>query len=217
MASKKKLAPFLVLTGVTGAAAAFLKKRGAKAGDVAQQAADKAPDQVKQAAAKAAEVASDAVERAREQAEPLKQAADKAVGGDGAPDGADRGERRYAAPAEAGSQPPQPDSGDTPSSGSPVVDAPASESPELATPDRPHGDAVMPDTSNDDPLVREAEAAAAADAGSIGGNAAQMAQDDPAFPGDPERRPVIEGSGDPDEQTLEEHDRELGGNRETQP
>jgi hypothetical protein len=75
----------------------------------------------------------------------------------------------------------------------------------------------MPDTSADDPLVREQEQAAAADAGAIGGNVDQMAQDEPGFPDDPARRPVIEGSGDTDEQTTEEYDRELGGNRETQP
>jgi hypothetical protein len=42
---------------------------------------------------------------------------------------------------------------------------------DLATPpaDLPH-DVAVPDTSADDPAVREAEAAAAADAGSIGGS-----------------------------------------------
>jgi hypothetical protein len=129
-------------------------------------------------------------------------------------------ERRYAAPAEAGSQPPR-TSGDTPPSGSPIVDAPPSASDPspadpLATPDHaPPGDAVMPDTSGDDPLVREQEAAAAAEAGSIGGNVDRLAQDEPGFPEDPAARPVIEGSGD-DEETFEERDRELGGNRQTE-
>jgi hypothetical protein len=74
----------------------------------------------------------------------------------------------------------------------------------------------MPDVSDDDPAVRDAEAAAAADAGAIGGNADVLANDEPGFPTDPARRPVIEGAGDPDEQTLEDYDRDLGGNRETQ-
>jgi cytoskeletal protein RodZ len=60
--------------------------------------------------------------------------------------------------------------------------------------------AVIPDVSNDDPLVREQEAAAAADAGSIGGDPDTVTAD-----ADPEMRPVIEGSGD-SEETFETTD-----------
>ena len=54
--------------------------------------------------------------------------------------------------------------------------------------------AVMPDTSADDPLVREQEEAARADAGSIGGEADTVTADV-----EPEMRPVVEGSGDSEE------------------
>ena len=76
---------------------------------------------------------------------------------------------RYAAPAEAGSQPP------TEAGGTPEDDPQATVTRSVPAEDlhtKPHdlpGDAVMPDTSADDPAVREAEAAAAADAGAIGG------------------------------------------------
>ena len=52
-------------------------------------------------------------------------------------------------------------------------------------------EAVMPDTSADDPVVREQEAAAAEDAGSIGGEADSATAD-----AEPEMRPVVEGAGD---------------------
>src|SRR5690348_10183094 len=71
---------------------------------------------------------------------------------------------RYAAPAEAGAQPATP-----PAKPEPRDDKPAEE---LRT--KPHDlpeDVVMPDTSASDPLVREAEDAAAADAAAIGDNA----------------------------------------------
>ncbi len=55
-------------------------------------------------------------------------------------------------------------------------------------------EAVMPDTSSDDPLVAEQEDAAAADAGSIGGDPDTVTADV-----DPEMRPVVEGSGDTEE------------------
>lgn len=53
---------------------------------------------------------------------------------------------------------------------------------------------VVPDTSADDPLVRQAEKAAAAEAASIGGPADTVTAD-----ADPEMRPVVEGSGDSEE------------------
>lgn len=60
------------------------------------------------------------------------------------------------------------------------------------------GDGVVPDTSDDDPLVRREENAAAAQAGSIGGEADTVTGDV-----EPEMRPVVEGSGDAEE-TFEE-------------
>lgn len=58
----------------------------------------------------------------------------------------------------------------------------------------PTGDGVVPDTSDDDPLVRQQEAAAAAEAGSLGGPADSVTADV-----EPEMRPVVEGSGDAEE------------------
>jgi hypothetical protein len=75
-------------------------------------------------------------------------------------------------------------------------------------------DAVKPDTSIDDPLVKEETEKAAAEAGAVGGNVQQMAADEPGFPSDPEMRPVEEGAGN-DAETAEQVDAELGGNRET--
>ncbi|HEX8054753.1 MAG TPA: hypothetical protein VF517_17325 [Thermoleophilaceae bacterium] len=64
--------------------------------------------------------------------------------------------------------------------------------------------AVIPDISNDDQLVREQEAAAAADAGSIGGDADTVTADAPE-----EMRPVVEGAGDAPEtfETTDEQGR----------
>jgi hypothetical protein len=63
-------------------------------------------------------------------------------------------------------------------------------------------EAVIPDVSDDDPLVRQQENAAAADAASIGGEADTVTADV-----DPELRPVYEGSGDAPE-TLEKLEEE---------
>src|SRR3954447_15286794 len=54
---------------------------------------------------------------------------------------------------------------------------------------------VKPDDSKGDPLVEEQVAGAAAEAGDVGGNVQEVAEREPGFPGDPEMRPVIEGSG----------------------
>jgi hypothetical protein len=62
----------------------------------------------------------------------------------------------------------------------------------------PHGEGLVPDTSDDDPLVRQQEAAAGADAATIGGDPDTAAADV-----EPEMRPVVEGSGDAEE-TFEE-------------
>jgi hypothetical protein len=63
---------------------------------------------------------------------------------------------------------------------------------------------VIPDTSADDATVREQEAAAAADAGSIGGDPDTVTAD-----ADPEMRPVVEGAGDAPEtfETTDEQGR----------
>ena len=66
------------------------------------------------------------------------------------------------------------------------------------TENAPTGEGVVPDTADDDPLVREQEDAAAADAATIGGEPDTVATDV-----DPEMRPVVEGSGDAEE-TFEE-------------
>jgi uncharacterized protein (TIGR03382 family) len=57
-------------------------------------------------------------------------------------------------------------------------------------------DAVVPDTSTDDPSVVEAEKAAAAEAGAIGGDVPDTPpSNEPDFAVDPTTRPVEEGSG----------------------
>jgi hypothetical protein len=143
MASKLK--PILLL-GLAGGVVAVVRKRSEQAKELAGRAMDAAP-------------------------EPVKQAVDKVTGGDDA--AARERTRRFAAPAEAGAQPPA-------EAGGPPSDDPGAtrERSVVAAPDpaleatRAHdlpADAVVPDTSNDDPAVREAEDAAAADAGSIGG------------------------------------------------
>jgi hypothetical protein len=76
--------------------------------------------------------------------------------------------RRFAAPAEAGAQPPA-EAGGAPSDDPQATVARSVPAEDLAT--KAHklpGDAVMPDVSQDDPAVREAEDAAAADAAAIG-------------------------------------------------
>lgn len=71
------------------------------------------------------------------------------------------------------------------------------------------GEAVMPDTSSD-PLVDEQTDAAAAEAGSIGGNVDDMPTSDASFPEDPAAmRPVDEGSGD-SEESFETGTEEVG-------
>jgi hypothetical protein len=66
-------------------------------------------------------------------------------------------------------------------------------------------EAVMPDTSADDPTVREQEDAAAAEAAQIGGDPETVTAEQPA----PEMRPVVEGAGDAPEtfETTEEQGR----------
>jgi hypothetical protein len=142
-------------------------------------------------------------------------AAKRILGGRGEPEPSPR----YEPPVEAGSQPPA-EPGGPPTADAPVKTASsvASESGDtLATAEHaPPGDAEMPDTAADDPLVQQQEKAAAADAGAIGGNVDEQAQDEPGFPEDPAMRPVVEGSGDAEE-SFEARDTDLGGNRQTEP
>jgi hypothetical protein len=79
---------------------------------------------------------------------------------------------RYAPPAEAGAQPA------TPPTEPPVRDDAPAEDLHTKPHDLPEG-TVMPDTSASDPLVQEAEAAAAADAAAIG----ETADESPSPPG----------------------------------
>jgi hypothetical protein len=95
----------------------------------------------------------------------------RAGGGGGGDGGGPEQTPRYAAPAEAGAQPPA-EAGGAPSDDpqATVARSVPADPTDLATP--PPGlpdDVVVPDTSTDDPVVQEAEAAAAADARSIGG------------------------------------------------
>ena len=152
-----KLKPILFLAAAGGIIVA-VKKRGA-------------PEQVQQVASQAADKASDLAAKAKEAApEPVKQAVDKVTPGGDATDSDDDRDAtpRYAAPAEAGAQPPATSGG--PPSDATQVRTTVDDADELATKahDLP-GDTVMPDTSADDPSVQEAEAAAAADAAQIGG------------------------------------------------
>ncbi len=149
-----KLKPVLIL-GIAGGVVAALRKRSGKAAQLAGQAAEKA---------------SDLAERAKEAApEPVKQAVDKVTGDNG--DGARDETRRYASPAEAGAQPPaQADGAPSDDPQATVARSVPADPTDLATPPANlPDDVVVPDTSTDDPAVQEAEAAAAAEAGAIGG------------------------------------------------
>jgi hypothetical protein len=162
----------IVFLGIAGGAVAALRKRSGQASELASKAYDRAPEPVKQAASQAADKATELADKAKEAApESIKQAVDKATGpGNGATGGDDDETRRYAAPAEAGSQPPA-EAGGAPSDDpqATVARSVPSDPTDLATPPKNlPDDVVVPDTSTDDPAVQEAEAAAAADAGAIG-------------------------------------------------
>jgi hypothetical protein len=184
------LKPLLLLAGAAGVAAA-VKRRG----------------QVPQPVAQAASAAAETVQRAVQTVTPGN-------GGDEQP------HERYEPPAEAGAQPPS-EAGGPPSSDATVIEAePIVSQPggELNVPEHPLPEgAVMPDTSDDDALVREQEAAAEGDAGSIGGNVDEMAAADESFPRDPAARPVVEGSGDENEEAFETREGVERGNREIEP
>src|SRR4051812_1913461 len=168
-----KLKPIIFL-GIAGGVVAVVRKRSDKAAELASKAYDAAPTPVKQAASQASETASGLAQQAQDAAPDfVKQAVDK-VGGsdsDSATGGADDETRRYAAPAEMAAQPPV-DSGEAPSDDpqATVARSVPADPTDLATPPATlPEDVVVPDTSTDDPTVQEAEAAAAADAGNIGG------------------------------------------------
>ena len=128
--------------------------------------------------------------------------------------------RQQAEPAAAGGYAPGPESAAEAPPTEEVQPTPADERAEdsaaatddLATADTAESDAIdagarfdqtehastgsgeVPDTSDDDPLVRQQESAAAAEAGSVGGPADTLTAD-----AAPEDRPVVEGSGDAEE------------------
>ena len=200
-----RLKPLLFLAGVAGAVVAA-RKRGATppippaVSDAASRAAEAVPQPVKEAAQSAGET----VQRAVQSVAPS--------------DDDTHPQKRYQPPAEGLAQEPA-TTGGPPSDVPPVTpsDQSASGAEDLHTKahDVPEG-AVMPDMSADDPLVRDAENAAAADAGSIGGNVDQMAMQDESFPTDPAVRPVVEGAGDESEETFETREGIERGHRETE-
>jgi hypothetical protein len=157
----------LLFLGAAGGVVAAVRKRASS-------------EQVQQVVDKAKEAAPAPVQQAVDTAvEKVTEAASSVTGGgetEGDSGDGDRdATRRYAAPAEAGSQPPT-ESGGTPDDTAQPTQAHSAaidEDPSLdAT--RAHDlpkDVVMPDVSDDDPSVQEAEAAAAADARAIGQNA----------------------------------------------
>lgn len=93
----------------------------------------------------------------------------------------------------------------------------------VGTSDEPAGDAssqatkigaAIPDMSASDPIVREQENAAAAEAGAIGGEPeTPQSQENIGMAEDPAMQPVQEASGD-EAETLEDMDRDLGIGRE---
>jgi hypothetical protein len=194
-----KLKPLILLAGAAGAIAAVAKRRP----QAVQSVANAAPQPVKQAASSAAET----VQRVVENVTPGENGAET------------REHERYEPPAEAGAQQPVTPGGPPSSQASvaptePIVSEPGDQL-DMPTHTPPEG-AVMPDTSDDDPLVRQQEKAAAGDAGAIGGNVDAMAAADESFPRDPEMRPVVEGSGDDTEETFETREGTERGNRETE-
>jgi hypothetical protein len=132
--------------------------------------------------------------------------------GEGAATTADVGD---AAAAGTGTAPTTQEAGaseaEPPSPDSPVEDAGAGETSSAAA--TSVANPVVPDTSQD-PLVRQQENAAAAEAGSIGGQPeTTVSGDNVGLAQDPAMKPVVEASGEEFE-TLEESDRDLGAGRE---
>jgi hypothetical protein len=115
--------------------------------------------------------------------------------------------QRYEPPAQALAQEPT-EAGGTPSAEVPVRETPPAEQLNVPEHGAPEG-SVMPDTSDDDPLVRQQEKAAEGDAAAIGGDPGET-------DADPEMRPVVEGAGDENQETFEAREGTERGNREAQ-
>jgi hypothetical protein len=178
-----KLKPLLLVAGAAGAVAAVIKRRGA--GDIQQAASS--------VAAAAPQPVKDAVETVVDKVTP---------GGDEPQE-----KERYEPPIEGLAQTPT-EPGGPPSDATVVRETPPA--PGLNEPehDPPEG-SVMPDISDDDPLVRQQENAAIADAAAIGGDSGDTDLD-------PATRAVIEGSGDENEETFEAREGTERGNREVE-
>jgi hypothetical protein len=200
-----KLKPLIFLAGAAAATAAAIKRRGGAQAipNAVQSAASAAPEPVRQAAQAAADT--------------VQKAVDTVTPGDS---GSDEPKERYEPPVEGLAQEPRTPGG-PPSTEATSIDAPhivTDPSFELNEPEHPLPEgAVMPDTSEDDPLVRREVAAAEGDAGAIGGNVDALAAEDESFPRDQASRPVIEGEGDESEETFEEREDIERGNREIEP
>ena len=127
--------------------------------------------------------------------------------GDGAGDGGGDGgpvEAGAGPTADSGALPSEPDDGATTAAAresSPQADQQAD---------------VEAGAKEDDPLVARETAAAARDAGAIGGQVDTPGGPAPGWGDDPAARPVVEGSGDAYE-TLVESDADLGADRERPP
>jgi hypothetical protein len=107
---------------------------------------------------------------------------------------------------EAGATEPEPPAPDSPAEDAGAGETSAPEATRVTNP-------VVPDTGVD-PLVRQQENAAAAEAGSIGGEPeTPQSGGDAGLAQDPAMRPVVEAAGE-DPETLEESDRDLGAGRE---
>jgi hypothetical protein len=194
-----KLKPLLFVAGAAGTAAAVMKRRGKSVQDVVSAA----PAPVREAASTATET----VQRAVQNVTP----------GDSGGEQQTQQHERYEPPIEAGAQPPA-ETGGPPSSQAAVTEAePLVSQPggELNFPqhDPPEG-SVMPDTSDDDPYVRQEEKRAAGDAGSIGGNVNALAADDESFPRDPGARSAAEHDGDEGFENFETREDVERSNRE---
>ena len=203
-----KLKPLLFVAGAAGAAAAVIKRRGG-----AEQIAQSMPQPVKDAAQQVGET----VQRAAQNTPaPVQEAVGRVAGAGG---GGTEDQERYAPPAEGLAQEPA-TAGGPPSDHVPVKDAPriASEpGTQLNVPEHgPPEGAVMPDMSDDDPLVRQQTNAAMSDAGSIGGNVDEMVANDASAAADPAMRPVVEHAGDENVETFEAREETERGHRETE-
>jgi hypothetical protein len=126
-----------------------------------------------------AAAAAAAIVKRREAANAVQSAVDAVTPGGGE----EQPHERYEPPVEALAQEPR-TPGDPPSSAARVLPPDAATTPGDSLNEPEHGPpegAVMPDTSDDDPLVREQEKAAEGDAASIGGSGSQLGIDGEDF------------------------------------